>query len=248
MSRVIDMVHPDHPKRILLVASNPTISTQTGWPIGFWAAELTHPYATFMASGYAITIASPLGGDLRIDGESDPDGPSGYADEDLLSKGFLSLPHFASQLHGTPRLATCDPARYDALLLVGGYGPMYTFFTDTALHAYVAAFYEQGKVTCLLGHATCILLKVHLSTGQLLIAGKTWTGFANAEEEDMDAFTGVKGQPFWIETLAKQIPFTNFIVQSPFKAHAQRDGNLITGQQHYSGIAAAQLVVAALGS
>ena len=29
--------------KILMVASSPSQSEQTGWPIGFWAAELTHP-------------------------------------------------------------------------------------------------------------------------------------------------------------------------------------------------------------
>jgi putative intracellular protease/amidase len=40
---------------------------------------------------------------------------------------------------------------------------------------------------------------------------------------------------------------TNFIVNSRFKPHAVRDGNLITGQQQYSGTAAARLMIAALG-
>lgn len=33
--------------KILMVASSPTTSQQTGWPIGFWAAELTHPLRVF---------------------------------------------------------------------------------------------------------------------------------------------------------------------------------------------------------
>lgn len=37
------------------------------------------------------------------------------------------------------------------------------------------------------------------------------------------------------------------IVASRFKAHAVRDGNLVTGQQQYSGAAAARLIVEALG-
>jgi hypothetical protein len=32
------------PKKILVLASNPAVSERTGWPIGFWWAELTHPY------------------------------------------------------------------------------------------------------------------------------------------------------------------------------------------------------------
>lgn len=29
--------------KILMVASSPSVSKQTGWPIGFWAAELRTP-------------------------------------------------------------------------------------------------------------------------------------------------------------------------------------------------------------
>lgn len=54
-------------------------------------------------------------------------------------------------------------------------------------------------------------------------------------------------QPFWIEDDAKKLPDTNFIVVGRFKAHAVRDGNLITGQQQYSGTAAARLVIETLG-
>ena len=44
MAAAIDVLDPANPKRVLLVASNPTVSEQTGWPIGFWWSELTHPY------------------------------------------------------------------------------------------------------------------------------------------------------------------------------------------------------------
>ena len=43
MSGAIDVLNPDKPKRVLMLASNPAVSEQTGWPIGFWWAELTHP-------------------------------------------------------------------------------------------------------------------------------------------------------------------------------------------------------------
>ena len=104
-----------------------------------------------------------------------------------------------------------------------------------------------GKVTAVVCHATSVLLKTRLSTGELLVEGKTWTGFANAEEAFADNFVGQRIQPFWIEDEAKELSDTNFIVDSAFKAHAVCDGRLITGQQQYSGAAAARLVIEALG-
>jgi hypothetical protein len=32
------------PKKVLIVVANPSTSTTLGWPVGFWGAELTHPY------------------------------------------------------------------------------------------------------------------------------------------------------------------------------------------------------------
>ena len=83
--------------------------------------------------------------------------------------------------------------------------------------------------------------------GKLLATGKTWTGFANSEEKFADELVGQRMQPFWIEEEAKKLPDTNFMVSGRFKSHAVRDGNLITGQQQYSAMAVARLVIEALG-
>jgi putative intracellular protease/amidase len=137
---------------------------------------------------------------------------------------------------------------YDGALFVGGQGPMYTFRNDERVHALVARFYEAGKVTAVICHATCVLLETRLSDGRLVVEGKTWTGFANSEERFADDFVGQKIQPFWIEDEAKKLESTNFMVSGRFKPHAVRDGNLITGQQQYSGAAAARLMIEALGT
>ena len=124
---------------------------------------------------------------------------------------------------------------------------MYTFYENEDLHKFIADFYEAGKVTAVVCHATCVLLKTKLSNGDLLVKGKTWTGFADSEEQFADNFVGKRIQPFWIEEEAKKLDDTNFIVDGQFRSHAVRDGNLITGQQQYSGAEAARLVIETLG-
>jgi putative intracellular protease/amidase len=59
-------------KQVAIVASNPAVSKQTGWPIGFWWSELTHPYWEFTEHGYKVDIYSPEGGKLEPDIWSDP--------------------------------------------------------------------------------------------------------------------------------------------------------------------------------
>jgi putative intracellular protease/amidase len=157
MTGAIDVLQPDAPKRVVIVASNPAVSETTGWPIGFWWAELTHPYWELTERGYRVDVASPDGGRLEGDSWSNPRDESRYSADDLLSLGFINSP---------------DHVR---LRLGGG------------------------------------------------------------------------SNPFWIEDEARRIETSNFIVNGRFKPHAVRDGNLITGQQQFSGSVAARLIVEALG-
>ncbi len=247
MSANIDVLNPEKRKKVLLVAANPYVSKQTGWPIGFWAAELTHPYFEFTEKGYEVEIVSPDGGKLELDSFSDPRHESGYSAHDLISLGFLTSPNHSKLLENTKSISQVKIDDYDALFLAGGQSPMYTFIDNQKLHKFVADFYDAGKVVAIVCHATCVFLKAKTKDGKLLVDGKTWTGFANSEEQFADNFVGMKIQPFWIEDEAKKIPNTNFIVNGMFKPFAVRDGRLITGQQQYSGTAAAKLVVEALG-
>lgn len=247
MSAAIDSLHPDQPKRVAIIASNPAISQQTGWPIGFWWAELVHPYWEFVQRGYQVEIFSPDGGKLEGDKWSDPRDESKYSAEDLLSLGFLSSPEHRMLVENSKPIRNLNIQDFDAALFVGGQGPMYTFFNDECVHTLAVQFYELDKVLGVVCHATCILLKAKLRSGKLLVDGKTWTGFANSEEEYADSYVGQKIQPFWIENEARKRPNTNFIVNNHFREFAIRDGRLITGQQQYSGAAAARLMVEALG-
>jgi len=84
--------HAGNKGKVLLIASNPSVSKQTGWPIGVWAAEIIHPYWELTLAGYTVEIASPDGGEVKVDSFSDPEDPSKYAAWDFLSLGFLKDP------------------------------------------------------------------------------------------------------------------------------------------------------------
>jgi putative intracellular protease/amidase len=247
MSGNLNVTNPSKKKRVLIIAANPSTSTVTGWPVGFWWAELTHPYWAFVEAGYEVDIRSPKGGALVADGFSDPEDASGYSADDILSLGFKKSKKHAALLADTKSLADVTPAAYDAVFVAGGQSPMFTFRGDEQLKKLVASFYEAGKITALVCHATCLLLDVKLSNGELLVKGKTWTGFATSEEKFADEYVGKRIQPFWIEDEARAIEGTNFVVDQRFREFAVRDGALVTGQQQFSGAAAARLVIEALG-
>lgn len=232
--------------KILLIASNPSVNKQTGWPIGVWYAEVSHPYWEFSEAGYTVDIASPDGGEIKFDGFSDPEDASRYAAFDYISLGFKKDSAKMAQCRNTLKLAEVNPNNYKAIFVCGGQGPMYTFYENPALQKFFADFYETGKPTAAICHGTCLLLKTKLSNGKFLVEGKKWTGFANNEENYADAYVGQKIQPFRIEDEARKMPNTKFEVAPMFEAHAVKDGNLITGQQQNSGGAAARLVIEAL--
>ena len=229
--------------KILMVVSSPSTSKQTGWPIGFWAAELTHPLRVFQEAGYEVELVSTEGGKLMMDGYSNPTDASGYSAHDIISLGYMQKPEFNAMLENTKKLTEVKQNDYVAIFLVGGQGPMYTFKGNVDLQKLFVSFYEAGKPASAVCHSTTLLLEAKKSNGELLVKGKTWTGFADAEEEFADKAVGQKIQPYRIEDEAKKIAGTTFKVAAPFSSNAIQDGNLITGQQQNSGAAAAELVV-----
>jgi len=243
---VIDVTNADRRPHVLMVVANPTVSTTLGWPVGFWAAELFHPYYEFGQKRYDVTIASPDGGKVEMDAMSDPRDDSKWSADDLISMGAVNTPEINAQLESTPSLRDLELDDYDALVVCGGQGPMFQFRDNSDLQQAIARFYEASKPTAVLCHGTCALLDVKLSDGSYLIAGKTITGFANVEEDYSDAAVGKQVMPFRIEDEARKRG-ANYIQAGLFKAFAVRDMNLITGQQQYSARKVAELVIDALG-
>ncbi len=242
---VVDVTTSKRP-HVLMVVANPTTSTTTGWPVGFWAAELTHPYYAFTRARYEVTVTSPEGGKVELDAFSDPRDDSRWSADDLISMGFVNTPELAALLEDTPRLADLDLDDFDAIVVCGGLAPMFQFRQNEDLQQAIAAFYESEKPTAVLCHGVSALIDVQLSDGSYLVDGRTVTGFANVEEDFSDSSVGQKVMPYRIEDELRKRG-ANYVQGGLFKAFAVRDGRLITGQQQYSGAKVAELVIAALG-
>lgn len=246
--------NPKHPKRIAIVISNPAVSTTTGWPVGFWWSELSHPYFAFQEKGYETDVFSPDGGKCEADAMSDPRDPSGYSATDLISMGFISTPKLAALVDTTKKGSDLDLQRYGAIVIAGGQAPMFTFDKATALQRKFVEFYEAGKIAAVLCHGVAILRYAKLSNGEYLAKGKTVTGFANVEEDFADNAVWSMNllardkhvMPWRIEDEMKQIG-ANYIQAGLWRGFAVRDGNLITGQQNFSGSETAEAVIRALG-
>ena len=128
--KALNPVNPQRPKRVAVVLSNPAVSTTTGWPVGFWWAELTHPYFHFTEVGYQVEVFSPDGGRCQADAMSNPEDASQWQAEDVISRGYLHDPEFLELVDNTARVDEIDVDTFDAIVVAGGQGPMFTF--DTA--------------------------------------------------------------------------------------------------------------------
>jgi putative intracellular protease/amidase len=246
--------NPKAKKRIAIVIANPAISTTTGWPVGFWWSELTHPYLAFEEAGYEIEVFSPDGGKCDADGMSDPNDASGYSKTDLITQGFIHTAELKALVDTTKKIADLEVARFDAIVVAGGQAPMFSYERSSVLHAKFAEFYEAGKVTSALCHGTAVLAFAKLSNGEYLVKGKTVTGFANVEEDFADNAVWNYGMlprdkhlmPWRIEDRLKELG-GNFVQAGLWRSYAIRDGNLITGQQNFSGAETAALIIETLG-
>ena len=249
-----NVVNRARKKRIAIVIANPATSTTTGWPVGFWWSELTHSYFQFSETGYEVDVFSPNGGACQADALSDPRDPSGYSSSDLVTMGFIATPRCVTLVEDTRPAALIDVDAYDAILVAGGQAPMFTFDTAETLQTKFVEFYQRGKLAVALCHGVAILKYARLPNGEHLAKGKTVTGFANVEEDfadravwDMKLLPRDKHvMPWRIEDEMKNIG-ANYVQAGLWRPFAIRDGNLITGQQNFSGAATAALLIESLG-
>jgi putative intracellular protease/amidase len=249
-----NVLNPKAPKRVAIVIANPAVSTTTGWPVGFWWSELTHPYHAFTQAGYQVEVFSPAGGACQADAMSDPNDPSGYSSTDLISQGFIHTPALKALVETTRKVADIDVAAFDAIVVAGGQAPMFTFEAATDLHAKFAAFFEAGKVAAALCHGSAVLAGAKDSRGEYIAKGRTVTGFANVEEDFADNAVWSYGllprdrhvMPWRIEDRLRAVG-ANYVQGGLWRGFAVRDGNLVTGQQNFSGEETARLVIEALG-
>lgn len=250
----VNPVNAAQPRRVAIVLSNPAMSTTSGWPVGFWWSELTHPHLKFTEAGYAVEIFSPDGGSCEADAISDPDDAGQWQADDVISRGYKGDAAFMDRVRNTRPVADIDVDGFDAIVVAGGQGPMFTFADATDLQSKFVEFHQAGKLAAALCHGVAVLRYAMLSTGEPLVKGKTVTGFANVEEDFADESVWASGamprgthlMPWRIEDELRKLG-ANYIQAGLWKGFAVRDGNLITGQQNFSGAETADVIIQALG-
>lgn len=133
------------PCRILSIVSN-TVQLK-GFPVGFFAEEMTRTFLMFIEAGHPVDLASPKGGEVMFDIHSAPRTPDGAYANDLISLDFVHHTTSGAMLKNTLSICTLNVADDDAVWgAAGGGGPVLTFRDDKALHKQAdSRFLREGQ-------------------------------------------------------------------------------------------------------
>ncbi|MEO0698120.1 MAG: type 1 glutamine amidotransferase domain-containing protein, partial [Pseudomonadota bacterium] len=159
----------------------------------------------------------------------------------IVSLGFLESPSTAPKLVSTRSIDEVNHEDYVAIVIAGGVAPMFTFRENKTLQQLIADFYVSGRPTAALCHGVTSLLDVKLPDGSYLVEGKTVTAFSLVEDKAVEASINGKFFDWYVEEalIERGAKYTQGGMWADF---AVQDGNLITGQQQYSGRTVGRLV------
>lgn len=196
--------------------------------IGFWLAELTHPFWHFSERGAKIDIASPAGGKVKPDPTSDPYSKDSWEGDDMVSKGFLSDQRLVDRLETTIPLKDVHPEGYDAVHVVGGGGAAIDLYPNVDLARILEHFLKTGKIVGTICHGSIALANV-----PKLVAGRRATGFSRAEDAEVEKLYGADFIPNFPQPVMEKAGIL-FEHTEPWQLRVVVDGKLISGQNQQS--------------
>ncbi|KAJ7228719.1 ThiJ/PfpI [Mycena pura] len=195
--------------------------TLTGGQTGWYLPEAAHPYF-ILAPHATIDFASPAGPNPPVDEGSVA---AFKADEECTK--FLADETVKSKFASANKLSEVSVKDYDAIFYVGGHGPVIDLPVDPVNIKLASEFYQAGKITSAVCHGPAALVNATDAKGNSIFANKSFTGFSNAEEIQVDK---VKAIPFLLEDRITSLGGKYEKADELWGAKVVVDGNLITGQ------------------
>lgn len=219
--------------RILIVVTS-TAKLANGKRTGFELTEVSRAWWVFVHNGYAVDIASPLGGEPPM------------VRDDLIEAdhAFLNDSLAQSRLRASIALADVDPARYAAVYFAGGKGTMFDFPNNPHIARILRDIVPRGVVGAVC-HGPAALLGVTLADGSSLLDGRRVTGFSNAEELFLAPDARERLGFLLQDALATEAG--SYLEGPLYLEHSIVDDRLVTGQNPWSTWAVAEGMLRALG-
>ena len=129
---------------------------------------------------------------------------------------------------------------YEVIYYSGGHGVVWDFPDNKELQDISRKIYENGGIVSSVCHGAVGLFNIRLSDGELLIKGKTLTGFSNSEEVAAEL---ADHMPYLTEDVLKSKGANYVKADKDFISFAVADGRLVTGQNPQSGGAVGEKVL-----
>jgi len=203
-------------------------------PTGVWLEECASPFYLFKAAGFEVTMASPLGGPIPIDGGS-------LAGDFLTdySKKFLHDPEAMGAMSHSVKLSEIDVASIDGIFFAGGHGTCVDFVDCSTIKSVIETMTAADKVVSAVCHGVNVFVTCKKPDGTPFVAGKKVTGFTDSEERMVQLDKAV---PFLLEEKLVELG-SNFEKAAEWNCKVSVDGKLVTGQNPQSSEKAAEEVV-----
>jgi putative intracellular protease/amidase len=222
--------------RILIVLTSHRQLGQTGRATGFHFEEFATPFWAFRDAGFAVEIASILGGAAPVDPGSHPGDPSRLP---ASVARFLGDQAAIEALATTAAIDMVQARAFDGVFVPGGHGTMWDLPANAALARLVGTVFEAGGAVGAVCHGPAGLVGARRADGRPIVEGRRVNSFTNAEE---GAIGLTEVMPFLLETCLTELG-GRFEGGPSFEAFAVRDGNLATGQNPASADAVAAHIV-----
>lgn len=223
--------------KILAVVTSTASFERTGKKTGYELTELSQAYYVFVANGFDVDIASPLGGEPPMVRDDEDMGVYDYA--------FLNDTLAQRKLKGTIAMDSVQIEEYEGIYFVGGKGTMFDFPDNEAIQRAIKICYEQGKVIGAVCHGPAAFVNVKLTDGTYFLKGRKVCSFTNREEL------------FLIKDAREVFPFllqdklieqgALFTEGTMYLENVSIDETLVTGQNPWSTWAIAEAMVKQLG-
>ena len=251
----LNPVNPIKPKRAAIVISNAALSTSTGWPVGFWWSELTHPHYAFTEAGWQVDIYSPRRRQLRVGRHERPRRRQRVAGRgpDLAAATRTTRSSARSREHPTRRRARRRRLRRPGRRRRPG--------SDVHLRRRHPACTASSSTSTRPARSP---LRSATAPPSSPTPGSPTAAAGEGQDRHRASPTSRKTPPTGMTWEAGALPEgptscrggsrTRSASSAPttskpalFRSFAIRDGNLVTGQQNFSGAETARLILEAVG-
>jgi putative intracellular protease/amidase len=212
---------------LVVVTSHSTIAD--GHPTGLWFEEFAVPYGLFREQGYAVSVASPRGGEAPVDPRS-LDGYQATPQNEAARAALRDTRRVDANLHADA---------FDAIFFPGGHGTMFDLPDNPEIRRLVSEFAQADKVLASVCHGPACLVGAMLRDGTPLVKGRRVTAFTDDEERAVELD---RLMPFLLETRLRELG-AEFVPAANWQDNVVVDGRLVTGQNPQSSASAARAVI-----